>query len=107
MLFGRKTGYILPHGLNAGTCGIMLDINDKTSDKTVTLPMAVIVRAVHLILEECVSDFPPPGWGPGGFTEIHSPDGSGGILDVVVLGHYPPPEDPPPFPEGRTFMRTG
>lgn len=99
MLISRTAGYIVPHPLNVGTCGILLDINDRTADKTVTVPMMVIVRAIRFILAMCVSDPPPPGLALGGFTEIHSPDESGGILDVVVVGRYSPPEDPPPYPQ--------
>lgn len=100
MMFSRTGGYTVPHPINVGSCSILLDINDKTQDKTVTLPMIVVVSAIRLILARCVSNGAPPGMGLGGFTEIHSPDGSGGILDVVLVGRFSPAEDPPPFAPG-------
>lgn len=98
LVFSRKAGYTLPHPINVRTCSILLDINDKTPDKTVTLPMMIISTAIHLILEQCVANSSPSRWGLGGFMEIHSLDDSGGILDVVVVGRVAPPEDQPPFP---------
>ena len=91
--------------MKVGTCAIILDINDTTPDKSVTVPMAVVIKAVRLILRMCVSLPPPPGIGMGGFTEIYSPDGSGGILDVIVMGRYSEPEPPPPFLQGSTMFR--
>lgn len=100
LVFSRKAGYTLPHPINVRSCSILLDINDKTPDKTVTLPMMIVISAIRMILENCVASGPPPIWGLGGFTEIHSPDESGGILDIVLVGKFVPPEDPPPFPPG-------
>ena len=70
MLFSRTTGYTVPHPMKVGTCAIILDINDTTPDKSVTVPMAVVIKAVRLILRMCVSLPPPPGIGMGGFTDL-------------------------------------
>ncbi|MCJ1362081.1 hypothetical protein MMC16_001183 [Acarospora aff. strigata] len=98
MMISRHEGFIVPHIWNFGTCSIMIDTNDRVPDMKVTLPLAVVVKAAQFVMDKCVADPPRLETGFGGFTEIESPDGSGGRLDVVVVGKFPGFEDPPPYP---------
>jgi len=82
MLISRTEGYKVPHYWWVGSCLIYINTSDLVPTKPVTLPLLVVVRMALEIMNNCITQGP----GLGGVSFLGSWDGSGGVLDLVVVG---------------------
>lgn len=82
MLISRTEGYKVPHYWWVGSCLIYINTSDNVPTKPVTLPLLVVVQMALEIMDHCIKHGP----GLGGVSFLGSWDGSGGVLDLVVVG---------------------
>lgn len=82
MLISRTEGYIVPHYWLVESCLIYINTSDDAPTKPVTLPLLVVVQVALEIMDHCITNGP----GLGGVSFLGSWDGSGGVLDLVIVG---------------------
>ncbi len=103
MIFTRNDygGFIVPHGWRTDHCMVFLDMTDD-SEKPVQQSLTNVVDAALLIMENCITEFPPEPavsgrFGYGGATSIASTGDDGGSLVVVIVNNLQPDRTLPPM----------
>lgn len=90
----KGPGFKVPWAWEEGTCFVYIDIDDDGKEAETSL--STVMGAALDIVEHCASE-QPYLTGLGGRAHIASANGSGGRLNVVVLGKNQANAEPPPF----------